>query len=86
MILDICGEEAQDKIYYDINGRMISKYILGYVFEHNIYIRVGKEQNESYNSLDDKYYYYLCVENFPGNLKEIKEEIFGKTKLLQPNN
>ena len=86
--LVICGGGCQDTIYTDLKGRNISKYILKNIFGNNFSIEVKEEERLFYSDNDLDVVgididYLLYMQGFPRNMKEIKENLFGKSKQLK---
>ena len=86
MNLRIVGGWSQDILYNDLNGRTISHYILQNTFKKSkVWM---KEEIREFNDEEDleiigfDYDYYLQIQKFPENMKEIKENLFGKGKQL----
>ncbi|MBR1376592.1 MAG: hypothetical protein IJ565_02140 [Bacilli bacterium] len=85
--LNICGGGFPDIIYTDLKGRKISRYILKNTFGDGFII---EEREEETPFLDDgeigiigiECDYLLYMQGFPKNMKEIKENLFGKNKQL----
>ena len=82
--LNMCGGFSSDIIYKDMQDRLISSYIMKLVFGNRFHIcvRTDEESFEDEND-EDLYgfnvYYSLYMQGFPNNLKEIKEQLFGKS-------
>lgn len=87
--LNLCGGYSSDTIFKDDQGRLISYYIMKKVFGNQFYIEVKTEENEFSEEIDEVYicgfniYYSLYMQGFPDNIKQIKEELFGKSKELK---
>lgn len=83
--LNITGGGYSDTIFCDLNGRLISKYILEKIFGKYFSISIKKDiipfdMSDDIISFNFKYNLYL--QGFPKNMKEIKETLFGKSKKL----
>ena len=84
----ISGGGDSDDLYKDASGKMISGRILRSVFGEYFHIEVRcneieRECEEDVLSFD--YHYYLYMQGFPKNIKEIKEQYLGKSKTLKDN-
>lgn len=85
--LGIHGGGYSDRIYTDFQGRNISNYILHKVFGREF--SSDLETHEIVMEPDEndvvgvRYYYYLSMQHFPNNMDEIKEKLFGKSKVLK---
>ena len=81
--LSITGGGPSDDIYIDLNGRYISSRLLNKVFGNSfvVFLKVDEiEYDVDEDILGVTYNYYIQMQNFPINLDEIKEELFGKSK------
>ena len=83
--LGLVGGHSSDTLFTDMQGRIISRYIMHQVFGDYLQIDV-REDEIPFDTGDDimsfDYRYSLYMQGFPNNLKEIKEELFGKNKQL----
>jgi len=85
--LNLTGGWFSDRLYIDPNGNVISVYILHKVFGNQLSIWIKDEEIE-FNTDDSDilsfdYRYSLYIQNFPKNMLEIKEELFGKEKIMK---
>ena len=83
--LMIGGGGYSDILYKDSEDRIISEHILETIFGKSFYINVKCEEIERESEediLSFDYHYSLYMQGFPNNLKEIKEKMFGKEKVL----
>ncbi len=83
--LMITGGGYSDTLLKDSEDRIISEHILETIFGKQFYIdvkckEIERECEEDILSFD--YHYSLYMQGFPNNLKEIKEKLFGKEKVL----
>ena len=83
--LNITGGGFTDTLYIYQNEKLISEYILKQTFGKyfQIYIKnemVPFETGDDILSFDFKYLLYM--QGFPKNIKEIKENLLGKEKIL----
>ena len=80
--LNISGGYSTDFIYPVSNGRLISEYILQQIFGDNLIIDITEEviegEEDDVVSLD--YCFYLYIQGFPKNMKELKEMYLGKAR------
>lgn len=87
--LGIHGGGYSDTIYIDLQDRNISERILHKVFGNHFIIWLQCEEEE-YDAGDDitgvRCYYSLRMQNFPDNMDEIKEKLFGEVKKLIKEN
>ena len=79
------GGGYSDTLLKDSEDRIISEHILETIFGKQFYIdvkckEIERECEEDILSFD--YHYSLYMQGFPNNLKEIKEKLFGKEKVL----
>jgi hypothetical protein len=85
--LNICGGGFADTIFKDTNDRCISKYILRKVFGSHFMVYIKDDEIE-YETEDPEIMgincnYSLYMQEFPTNMKEIKENIFGSAYVLK---
>lgn len=84
--LNLVGGWFADTLFTDLKGKIISRYIMKYVLGSHFDIEVIDEEIERDNEDDDivSFYhnYYMYLRGFPKNIEEIKENIFGNSKLL----
>ncbi len=83
--LMITGGGYSDTLLKDSEDRIISEHILETIFGKSFYINVKCEEIECESEediLSFDYHYSLYMQGFPNNLKEIKEKLFGKEKVL----
>ena len=83
--LFLCGGAYSDYIYIDNDNRTISNHILESIFGNTLIIEVKcdeieRECEEDVLSFD--YHYSIYMQGFPDNLNEIKDNLFGKGKVL----
>lgn len=84
--LNITGGGFADTLFTDLQGRMISRHILKKVFGNLFYIDI-KEDEIPFETKDEfimsfNYRYSLYMQDFPKNMNEIKQKIFGQSKQL----
>lgn len=83
--LNLIGGYSSDILYIDSYGNIISRYILKETFGNLFSITVKEieydfaEDDPDIMSFD--YSYSLYLQNFPPNMKEIKENLFGTSKI-----
>ena len=84
--LNLKGGWYSDYLYYDNEGKIISEYILKQEFGRffDIHIENKKEPVNTEDKTIVSYipHYYLYMQGFPKNLKEIKEALIENTKRL----
>ena len=83
--LMITGGGYSDRLYKDSQDRIISSHILENIFGKSFHIDVKCEEIEREcedDVLSFDYHYSLYMQGFPNNLKEIKEGLFGKERIL----
>ena len=84
--LNLVGGYHSDILFTDDNHRLISRYILKKVFGPQFMIYVNEELEDFKTDDPDivcyDYRYYLYMQGFPNNLKEIEESLFPKNKIL----
>ena len=77
--LDPSTNRCSDKIYIDNENKYISHLIITKTFkEIEIEVEEYKEKG-----VEDTTIYTLILKNFPTNMLEIKENLFGEAKLLK---
>lgn len=84
--LNTHGGYDSDKIFIDLQGRYISEYILKQVFGNYfcIYLKIEEiDYDVDEDIVGIMYQYSLYMQQFPKNMDEIKENLFGKTKGLR---
>lgn len=86
--LNLCGGYSSDTIFKDDQGRLISYYIMKKVFGSKFYMHVRAVEEGFEDEIEEDLYgfyihYSLYMQGFPDNIKEIKEELFGKSKELK---
>lgn len=83
--LNLIGGFFSDRLFVDSDGNIISEYILKKVFGSQLAVVVMDEEYEYKNDDPDVvsfyYEYFLCLQDFPDNMKSIKKELFGKNKV-----
>ncbi len=84
--LGLHGGWFSDRLYTDMNNRIISEYIIKYVFGEHFLISIKTIETESVEEFDNDIdlviinnEYYLSMQGFPSNMNEIKESLFGKS-------
>lgn len=84
--LNLVGGYHSDRLYIDINGNIISEYILKRTFGTRLSIDVNIEEHDIESDDPDiisfDYEYFLYMQGFPNNMREIKENLFGSSKVL----
>ena len=89
--LDLTGGWFSDRLYVDPCGNIISEYILDRIFGKNLVVELRIDENEFYDEDEDfdivgvDYNYFLYIQGFPENMKNIKEEIFVFAKTMNLN-
>lgn len=76
--LDFIDSYVCDRLYIDVDGNIISSRILKYVFGQNLIVALNIEEKEEYNFAYDS---FLYLQNFPKNMKEIKNDLFGISRI-----
>ena len=83
----ISGGGYSDYIIVDNNNRYVSDYIMrrifGKSFQFNIECDEIERETEDEDILSFDHYYYIYMQGFPKNIKEIKENMLGKAKVLK---
>lgn len=86
--LNITGGGYSDYLYKDVNNRVISSYILKRVFGDMLDIEIKNYEIE--RKTDDDvysfdYHYFLYMQWFQIDVDKLKENIYGKEKILKLN-
>jgi hypothetical protein len=86
------NERLDDDVFFRYNNHRMDykekiKKVLFYIlFGNSFMIYIREDEIEEVNE-DDIYSlydeYYLYMQGFPNNMNEIKEELFGKTRILR---
>lgn len=83
--LNKTGGGYSDELFVDEQERIISKYILKKVFGSQFHIEIDCDETLFETEIEEligvNYHYYLYMQGFPNNLDEIKENLFGKSKI-----
>lgn len=85
MSLNLMGGWFSDRLYIDSSSNVISEYILKKVFGKSLMVSFITEEYE-FESSDSTIVscgceYFLYLQGFKTNVKEIKEELFGVSKV-----
>ena len=85
--LNLTGGYSSDILYIDSYGNIISRYILKETFGNLLSISVKEIEHDFDTGEPDiisfDYSYSLYLQNFPTNMKEIKENLFGFSKIMK---
>lgn len=88
--LNLVGGYYSDTLFTVLNNKIISESILENIFGKKFYIEVEEEEIDFETNDEDiisfDCIYSLYMQGFPDNMQEIKEKLFGKSKLLNKNN
>ena len=82
--LGLSGGYSSDYIYVTPGNRLVSKYIVKKELGQNFYFEM--DEKESTTDSQTNIEYYLYMRNFPLEIKQIKEKLFGKTLVKRSNN
>lgn len=85
--LNLTGGWDSDTLFIDPEANIISRYILERTFGERFSVWVKDDEiefdTEDPDILSFDYRYSLYMQNFPKNMLEIKEELFGKEKIMK---
>ncbi len=83
--LGLIDDGSADSIFIDNQGRMISTYLLKRIFGDTLCMEVHQEEVafNTKNKVNNNYCYSLYMSGFPKNMRELKEILFGRTRVLK---
>lgn len=85
IFLNLSGGWFSDRLYIDSYGNIISEYILKRTFGDMLVVELKEEEYDFETNDPDivsfNYTYSLYLQGFPKNMKCIKEDLFGTSKI-----
>lgn len=83
--LNLTGGYFSDRLYIDSYGNIISEYILKRTFGNRLSVDLKEDEYDFETDDPDivsfDYSYSLYLQGFPKNMEEIKENLFGLSKI-----